>query len=364
MRSGGLSHTRRRAMLRSILLAVSVFAAGTSLAAEDEFDALHHTADGYYLDLSPFAKVELPRLFIVREGGMPGLLFFASTKSALRSGRMQVESHDEHVVETEELIRSGGHLDAHLVPTSGNVIIDVSITRHLVFALLAAAIVLLIFVRMARLYQKGIGRDTAPRGLFQNMMESLVIFVRDEIAKPNLKEAAPRFLPFLLTVFFFVFVCNLLGLVPLGSTATSNLTITAALALITFILTQVNGSRDHWLHVFWPPGIPTPIRLLLIPTEVMGLFTKPVALAIRLFANMTAGHLVILSLIGLIFSFAQEYGSVAGYGVVPVSLAFTLFVYLLELLIATIQAYIFAFLSALFIGMAIEEHSHPQAAHA
>ncbi len=343
-------------MLRVAFVMCSLALAGTAIAADDdEFDALHHTEDGYYLDLSPFAKLELPRLFVIHEGGVPELWMFSGTASALRSGKM----HDEHAADPEELIRSGDHLAATLEPTSGSLLIDLSITRHLVFALLASAIVLLIFVRMARLYQRGIGRETAPRGLFQNMMETLVVFVRDEIAKPNLKEAASRFLPFLLTVFFFVLTCNLLGLVPLGATATSNLTITAALALITFILTQMNGSRDHWMHVFWPPGIPVPIKLLLIPTEVMGLFTKPVALAIRLFANMTAGHLVILSLIGLIFSFAQQYGDAAGYGVVPVSLAFTLFVYLLELLIATVQAYIFTFLSALFIGMAMEEHSHP-----
>ncbi|HEX7071711.1 MAG TPA: F0F1 ATP synthase subunit A, partial [Rhodothermales bacterium] len=147
-------------------------------------------------------------------------------------------------------------------------------------------------------------------------------------------------------------------LVPFGVTATSNLMITAVLATITFLITQFSASKDHWLHVLWPPGVPAFVKPILIPVEILGLFTKPFALAIRLFANMTAGHLVILSLIGLIFSFAQMFGDSFGYGVAPVSVAFSLFIYLLEILVAFIQAYIFTMLSALFIGMAVAEHGH------
>lgn len=340
-------------------------------AADDEtFDAVHHTADGYYLDLLPIAKIELPRLFVVRsdQEGVR-VRFFMSTASAVRSGLMRPdEAHNDQVEEfaapdhIEALIESGAHLDAHLVPEEGSVVLDLSVTRHLVFALIASGILLYLFISLARRYQAGIGTVQAPRGVFQNLFETLIIFVRDKIAIPNLGiDKYERYLPYLLTAFFFILTCNLFGLVPFGATATSNLNVTAVLAVFTFVLTQVNGSRDHWRHVFWPPGVPILVKLLLIPTEIMGLFTKPIALAIRLFANMTAGHLVILSLIGLIFTFSEMFGPVAGYGVVPISLGFTLFVACLELLIAFIQAYIFTILSALFIGMAIAEHSHGEA---
>ena len=335
-------------------------------ADDEEFDAVHHTADGYYLDFLPIAKIELPRIFVLRnEAGRLYPKPFWSTERALSSGFMTAdyatEGDEEGPSDKNALIESGKHLDAHLTPANGSIVLDLSITRHLVFACLAAGLLLYVFIRLAALYHAGQGRTTAPKGIFQNLFETLILFVRDDIAIPNIgRDKYERFLPFLLTAFFFILTCNLLGLVPFGATATSNLNITAVLAVFTFVLTQANGSRDHWRHVFWPPGMPVLVKLLLIPTEIMGLFTKPIALAIRLFANMTAGHLVILSLIGLIFSFGQ-ISPVAGYGVAPVSLAFTLFVYFLEILIAFIQAYIFTILSALFIGMAVAEHAHDNA---
>ncbi len=343
-------------------------------------DPVHHTADGYYLDFEPLGKVELPRIFLVRRAdGALGLDVYRSTAAAVRSmqyvperaehdaeapshqadGAAPLEPAQRHTAEAAAaLIGSGAHLDAHLVPAQGHLLIDFSITRHLVFAVFAALLLVVVFIRLARRYQRGIGRETAPRGLAQNLAETLIVFVRDEIARPNLGEQYKKFLPYLLTIFFFILLCNLLGLVPFGATATSNLMITAVLATFTFVLTQFNGSKDHWKHVFWPPGVPVMVRPILIPVEIMGLFTKPIALAIRLFANMTAGHLVILSLVGLIFTFANLFSSFAGYAVAPISLAFALFVSLLEVLIAFIQAYIFTILSALFIGMALAEHEH------
>lgn len=344
----------------------------TVSAAEDgELDPVHHTADAYYLDFLPIAKVELPRILILRsESTGYYVRVYRTTKSALRSGEMDAKIETEEGIKTisgqdslQVLIAEGKHLDAKLTPVRGNtIILDLSVTKHLVFALLASGILLTIFVQLANRYKRGIGRTSAPQGLVQNLFEILVVFVRDDIAIPNLgKEHYQRFLPYLLTAFFFILTCNLLGLVPFGATATSNLNITAVLAAFTFILTQVNGSRDHWRHVFWPPGMPVLVKLLLIPTEIMGLFTKPVALAIRLFANLTAGHLVILSIIGMIFTFTNLFGDAVGYSVVPISLGFTLFVMCLEVLIALIQAYVFTILSALFIGMAIAEHSHSEA---
>lgn len=350
-------------------------------AEAHEFDPVHHSADGYYLDFSPLGEVELPRLFLVRraDGGL-GLDVFATTRAALHSGAYTVADYQAGLVEepmTEEipgdhllapqalppeaieaLIEHHAHLDAELVPLGGTLILDLSVTRHLVFAILGALIVLVIFLRLAGRYRRGVGRETAPRGLFQNLFETMIVFVRDEIAKPTVGDRYKRVLPYLLTVFFFILTCNLLGLIPFGATATSNLMITAVLAIFTFVITQFNGSKDHWHHIFWPPGVPVPLKFILIPIEILGLFTKPFALAIRLFANMTAGHLVILSLLGLIFAFANIFGAAGGYGVSPISVGFALFIYLLELLVAFIQAYVFTMLSALFIGMAAAEHPH------
>ena len=370
-------------LLLGMLLASPVMAA----EAGEEFDPLHHVADGYYLDLQPIAKLQLPRLFLIqREGGGLDFKAFWSTNAAVASGEFHVVQ-DEHGEEgetdglaetpaapyevTEERVGEGSpiqharpmvagsiHLESELEPLDGRILIDFSITRHLVFAILGALIVFAIFFSMARRYRRGIGRTSAPRGVMQNMMETLVVFIRDEVARPNLGDKYHRFLPYLLTAFFFILTCNLLGLVPFGATATSNLMITAVLAATTFIITQFSASKDHWMHVFWPPGVPTFVKPILIPVEILGLFTKPFALAIRLFANLTAGHLVILSLIGLIFSFGQMFGPAWGYGVAPVSVAFSLFIYLLEILVGFIQAYIFTMLSALFIGMAVAEHEH------
>ena len=352
--------------LRCFIPLLCLIALGTplvTLGADDKkFDAVHHTADAYYQDFLPIGKVELPRLFIVRsELNGYSVRAYRTTQSALLSGDMRPQEYEQAI---DTLIASGGHLDATLVPAGEGeaLVLDLSMTKHLMFALLASGVMFAIFLQLARKYKRGIGRTSAPQGLFQNLFETLVIFVRDDIAIPNLgKDHYHRFLPYLLTAFFFILICNLLGLMPFGATATSNLNITAVLAMFTFILTQINGSRDHWRHVFWPPGMPVAVKLLLIPTEIMGLFTKPIALAIRLFANLTAGHLVILSLIGMIFTFTELFGEAVGYGVVPVSLGFTLFVMCLEILIAFIQAYIFTILSALFIGMAIAEHSHSEA---
>ncbi|NQV74224.1 F0F1 ATP synthase subunit A [bacterium] len=349
----------------------------------EDFDALHHSANAYYLDFSPFPKVELPRIFVVQyEDGSYGLELFRSTTSAIRNGHYTVEVlHEEsgadstatesHSTATElgaattdetldddaaiPLSELEGHL---LAPAGGHIVLDLSISRHLFFAWLSMGIVLFIMIRLAGMYKRGIGRDTAPRGLFQNLFETLIMFVRDDIARPNLGDKSDKYLPYLLTAFFFILTSNLLGLMPFGATATSNLMVTVVLACFTFVITQLGGTKDYWMHIFWPPGIPTFVKPILMPVELLGIFTKPIALAIRLFANMTAGHLVILSLIGLIFSFANLFGSGAGFGVAPVSVAFALFVYLLELLVSFIQAYVFTMLSALFISMAIQEHHH------
>ena len=342
-----------------------------------------HAADGFYIDFEPFGKIELPRIFLVEdEAGRWSLDVYGSSAAAVRSGDYTVAYDEEgpgdegtgadvpsHAAgidtetpagtlqDSEIIIRDGLHLKGHLEATGGrHVVLDLSITRHYVFGLLAALLVLAIFIPLARRYKRGIGREKAPQGVFQNMFETLVVFVRDEIAKPNLGDQYARFLPFLLTAFFFILFCNLFGLVPYGAAATSNILVTGVLAFFTFIIGQIYASKDHWRHIFWPPGVPIPVKIILIPVEFLGLFTKHVALAIRLFANMTAGTLVILSLLALIFIVDSIFGTVAGWITSPFSVLLTLFISLVKLLVAFIQAYVFTMLSALFIGMAVEEH--------
>ncbi len=227
--------------------------------------------------------------------------------------------------------------------------LDISITKHIVFMWLAFLILVGIFYVVGKSYRKSM----VPKGI-TNLMEVFIVFVRDEIAKPTIGAGYEKFLPYLLTVFFFILTCNFLGLLPYGSTATSNIAVTATLATISFIVIQVGGMIKNGVFGYFkglmPHGIPVALAPILFVVEILGLFTKPFALAVRLFANMTAGHIVILALIGLIFILKT-------YFVAPVSIAFALFIYLLEILVALIQAYIFTILSSLFIGMAVhQEH--------
>jgi len=224
---------------------------------------------------------------------------------------------------------------------------DLSITKHIVFMWIAFALLILIFNTVAKSYKKSF----LPKGL-SNFMEVLVVFVKDEIAKPTIGKGYEKFLPYLLTMFFFILFCNFLGLLPYGATATSNISVTATLAVISFIVIQVGGMMQNGPFGYFkgliPGGVPGWLIPIMFIVEILGLFTKPFALAIRLFANMTAGHIVIMALLGLIFILQTVF-------VAPVSVAFALFIYLLEILVSLIQAYIFTMLSALFIGMAVHQ---------
>ncbi|MCG8580715.1 MAG: F0F1 ATP synthase subunit A [Bacteroidales bacterium] len=229
--------------------------------------------------------------------------------------------------------------------------IDLSITRNVASMWLSVLIIIWLFTTAAKRYR---GAPAAPKGV-QSFVEPLILFVRDDIAYAQIeKDKADRFLPFLLTLFFFIWINNLIGLVPFfpgGSNLTGNISLTLVLALITFFVTNFSGSKSYWGHIFWMPGVPVPIRLLLSVIEFIGLFTKPFALMIRLLANITAGHIIILSLFSLIFVMK----SVA---IAPVSVLMSLMMFMLELLVAVLQAYIFTLLSALFIGMAVHSEEH------
>ena len=234
-----------------------------------------------------------------------------------------------------------------------------SVTKNVVSMLISVILLLWIMTGVARKYKRN-GVMTAPSG-FQNALESVIIFIRDEVARPNLGYKYARFMPLLLTIFFFIWINNLLGLLPGGANFTGNIAVTGLLAIVSFIVMIFSANKHFWGHLFNPPGVPFGIKLLLVPIEIISLFIKPVALMIRLFANMLAGHIVILSVISMIFIFGAV-SKVAGWGFVPVSLAFSVFMFFLELLVGAIQAFIFANLTAVFIGQAVEEgHNHDHA---
>ena len=239
-------------------------------------------------------------------------------------------------------------LDENGVPTNAKPL-DISITKNVVSLFMSIIILLVVFGSVAKAYRLREGK--APKGL-QSLLEPIILFVRDDIAKPQLGYRYVAFMPYLLTVFFFVWINNLMGLVPFfpgGANLTGNISVTMMLALCTFILTTVNGNKNYWGHVF-KPHVPWWLYPLMIPVEIIGLFTKPIALMIRLFANITAGHILILSLISLIFILKSVF--VAG-----IAVPFVIFISLIELVVGFIQAFIFTILSALFIGMAVEEHA-------
>lgn len=248
-----------------------------------------------------------------------------------------------------------------IISEDGASIIDFSVTKNVLSMIISVVLLLWIMLSVAKKYKKN-GTMVAPTG-FQNALEPVVTFIRDEVGKPNLGNKYMRFMPLLLTVFFFIWINNLLGLLPGGANFTGNIAVTACLALVSFIVMLFSANKHFWGHLFNPPGVPLGIKFLLVPIEFISLFIKPIALMIRLFANILAGHIVILSVISMIFIFGA-LSKVAGWGFVPVSLAFSIFMFFLELLVAAIQAFIFTNLTAVFLGQAIEEAHHDDHAHA
>ncbi|MCU0349615.1 MAG: F0F1 ATP synthase subunit A [Flavobacterium sp.] len=238
-------------------------------------------------------------------------------------------------------------------PTNAKVL-DFSITKNVVGLLIACVLLFLMFAGYARQFKKR-GSNAIPTG-FARVLEPLVLYVRDEIARPNIGEKKyKKFMPYLLTVFFLIWLLNLLGLTPMGINVTGNIAVTMCLAAFTFFVTQFSGNKDYWKHIFWMPGVPVPMKIVLMPIEILGMFTKPFSLMIRLFANITAGHAVVMGLIAIVFLFQQQL-SVGGS--IGISFVLTLFISVIELLVAFLQAFIFTMLSSLFIGMAVEEHHH------
>jgi F-type H+-transporting ATPase subunit a len=272
-------------------------------------------------------------------------------------GLAQDGAHKGHVVRT---LQDRFLLDHVIVHDEKQTLpLDFSITKNVLAIFFSLIVMVWLFISIAKTYQRREGK--APKGI-QSLLEPLIIFIRDDIAKTSIgKKNYEKYMPFLLTLFFFIFLNNLLGLVPIfpgGANVTGNIAVTMVLALFTFIITTFSANKAYWLHIVNTPGVPwwlkLPIPLMPI-VELIGVFTKPFVLMVRLFANITAGHIIVLGFISLIFIFGQINVGL-GFGVSIVSIAFAIFMNLLELLVAFIQAYVFTLLSALYFGMATEEH--------
>ena len=254
-----------------------------------------------------------------------------------------------------EQAHSGFKMDdkKEIVAENGSKVFDFSLTKNVIQMLIALTLLVLLMVSIANKYKQGIGVTSAPKG-WQNAIEPIITFVRDDVAKPNLGKKWVKYMPYLLTVFFFILINNLFGLIPGSANVTGNTAFTAVLGILSLIVILCSTNSHFWAHIFWPPGVPIPVKLILIPIELFStLLIKPAALIIRLFANMVAGHIIILSFVSLIFIFGAM-SKVAGWGFSPISVAFTVFIYFIEILVAFIQAFIFTNLTAVFIGQAFE----------
>ncbi len=255
--------------------------------------------------------------------------------------------YDEH----HEKVAYGNYMidHGHIKTLDGASVLDFSITKNVASMFVSIFLMLLVFLSIAKSYKKR--PEEAPRGL-QSFFEPIILFIKDEIAIPNIGEKKyKKFLPFLLTLFFFIWFNNLLGLMPGGANLTGNISVTFVLAFIVLIITLASSGKAYWQHIFAMPGVPKPILLILIPIELIGILTKPFSLMVRLFANITAGHIIILSLLSLIFIFESVW-------IAPASVAFSIFMNFLELFVALLQAYIFTLLSAMYFGAAVEEGHH------
>jgi F-type H+-transporting ATPase subunit a len=315
----------------------------------------------------------LPLPVILYEPGR-GLSMFSSSK--FHHGEEAYNGYRIITAHYKEQLKAQGVPDAEIrllsdeqivaVDNQGRIlsnykVYDFSLTRNVVQMFIALAVLVWLMLSIAKRYGKGQGVTTAPKG-WQNAIEPVIQFVRDEVAKPNLGHKYRTYLPLLLTIFFFILINNIFGLIPGSANVTGNIAFTAVLGVISFLVIVFSGNKHFWSHIFWPP-VPHGIKLIMIPVEILGIFTKPFALIIRLFANMLAGHIIIICLISLIFIFGSM-SSGAGVGFSPISIAFAVFIYVIEVLVAFIQAFIFTNLTAVFVGQAIEDHhQHEGDAH-
>ena len=332
----------------------NAFGAGGGHDADEKFNAsafiMDHIGDSHEWHLWTKANGESVAIYL------PVILYSKEKGFDVFSSKKIAHGHEHNGYRLEEegdfkgvivSVDAAGNIDEANIP------IDLSITKAVVGLLASCIIGLFLFLGLSRSYKKtGVSH---PKGI-QSFLEPVILFIRDDIAIANIgKHKYEKFMPYLLSIFFFILINNLMGLVPFpppfGANVTGNISVTLTLAVFTFVITQLNSKKQYWKHIFATPGVPFWLLPIMIPVELLGLFTKPFALTIRLFANITAGHIIVLSLISLIFIFK----SVA---VAPASVLFVAFMDCLELFVAFLQAYVFTLLSALFIGLAVEEGHH------
>ena len=311
--------------------------ASESTEVPEKFNAseviLHHVKDDHQWHIADGLVIPLP--IIVYSSGK-GLDIFSSRR--FFDENHKPVPYNGYVLEHNHINLEGTH----------DSVLDLSITKNVAMLLINAVLLVLIFRAVAAGYRKN--KNAAPTGI-QSFFEPIILFVRDEIVKPNIGHRYEKFLPYMLTLFFFILFGNLLGLLPGAGNLTGNIAVTMTLAVLTFLITNFSGNKTYWSHVFWTPGVPHWLRFVILPVEVVGLFTKPFSLMIRLFVAITAGHIVILGILCLTFIF---HSYAVGIGASLISL----FINLIELLVAGIQAYVFTMFSSLYIGMATADHDH------
>jgi len=300
---------------------------------------IEHVKDGYefhFFNIGDFhATIHLPVILYSPEKGF-------SIFSSSRFGHNGDEVYEGYKLE-----------EGVIVSTDGSKVYDFSLTRNVVQMFIALTIFVLLMISIARKYKSGQGVTSAPKG-WQNALEPVITFIRDDVAKPSLGKSWPKYFPYLLTLFFFILINSIFGMIPGSANVTGNTAFTLVLGVISLIVIVFSTNTHFWSHIVWPPGIPFLVKLILVPVELAGVFLiKPGALIIRLFANMIAGHIIIMSFISLIFIFG-EMSKIAGWSFSPVSIIFTAFIYLVEIIVIFVQAYLFTILTAVFIGQSLE----------
>jgi len=328
-------------------------AAHKDLRAEIRADIQHHLQDSHYFTFLSDEETHyaIPLPVILWDNG---LKVFSASKFHHGETLAEVDGnyyklYHNKIYKTDA--QGTINYDENHHPTNAKPL-DFSVTKSVVSILMTALLMFWLFSSLAKSYANNSGIATGVGRFF----EPIILYIRDEIAIPNIGEKHyKKYMSYLLTIFFFIWFLNMFGLTPLGINVTGNIAVTFALALLTFIITNVTANKNYWGHIFWMPGVPLPMKIILAPIELLGVIIKPFSLMIRLYANISAGHIVLMSLIGLIFIFKNWLGSSLSFG-----LAFA--ISLIEILVALLQAYIFTMLSALYFGFAVEEHDH-EAAH-
>lgn len=369
-------------------LIAMVFVGQLAFASSGEgeaFDAgsmiMHHVTDAHDIHLMDIGEhpvsIPLPIIMYSVDGG-----FSVFSSSAFHHGHSAVPAEGEyyyildgqHIVRmrpttadfdpehvTEADLTSMIYTDAGIggvFKGESGAYVDLSITKTTVGIFLTIFLMFFVFMSVAKAYKSR--GNVAPKGL-QAFMEPIILFITNDVIKPSIGEKHyMRFTPFLLTIFFFIWFANMLGLIPFigGFNVTGNIAITLVLAVFVFVITTVSANKNYWMHIVATPGVPKWLLPLMIPIEIFGVLIKPGVLCLRLFANITAGHIIILAFMSLIFIFAGLYGTAAGYGASILALAFSIFMNLLELLVAFLQAYVFTLLASLYFGAAVEEAHH------